>query len=55
MKCPADALHWKTRRFRILEEVLQHNPDIICLQVCYSFLLYRRDIDTRFLTLSMWF
>eukprot|EP00095_Tigriopus_kingsejongensis_P005846 maker-scaffold697_size109876-snap-gene-0.26 protein:Tk05846 transcript:maker-scaffold697_size109876-snap-gene-0.26-mRNA-1 annotation:"Nocturnin" len=32
VKCPPAALEWKTRRFRILEEVVRHDPDVICLQ-----------------------
>ena len=30
--CPSAALDWTTRKWRILEEIIQHNPDIICLQ-----------------------
>lgn len=31
--CPLEALEWKHRRCHMLEEILKHNPDIICLQV----------------------
>lgn len=31
--CPLEALEWKHRRCHMLEEILRHNPDIICLQV----------------------
>lgn len=30
--CPEEALQWSTRRFRLLEEMLVHKPDILCLQ-----------------------
>ncbi|XP_068207202.1 nocturnin-like isoform X2 [Palaemon carinicauda] len=30
--CPAKALEWNTRRYRILEEIVTHMPHIICLQ-----------------------
>ena len=32
VKCPPEALEWKTRKFRILEELLLYNADIICLE-----------------------
>ena len=32
MECPAEALSWAVRRWRILEELIRHEPDIICLQ-----------------------
>lgn len=32
-QCPLEALEWKRRRCHMLEEILRHNPDIICLQV----------------------
>jgi nocturnin len=31
-RCPAEALNWRTRRFRIVEEIVRHNPDVVCLQ-----------------------
>lgn len=31
--CPVEALEWKRRRCHMLEEILRHDPDIICLQV----------------------
>ncbi|KAJ8867420.1 hypothetical protein PR048_031221 [Dryococelus australis] len=30
--CPDEALEWKTRRFHIVEEIVEYNPDVICLQ-----------------------
>lgn len=32
-QCPLEALEWKRRRCHMLEEILRHNPDVICLQV----------------------
>lgn len=30
--CPKEALAWKTRRYRMLEEMLVYLPDVLCLQ-----------------------
>ena len=32
MRCPSDALDWQERKYLILEEILTHRPDIVCLQ-----------------------
>ncbi|XP_033112060.1 nocturnin-like isoform X2 [Anneissia japonica] len=32
IKCPKEALNWETRKFRILEELLIYDPDVMCLQ-----------------------
>ena len=32
MRCPKEALQWNLRRLRMLEEILQYDPDIMCLQ-----------------------
>lgn len=32
VSCPSEALSWAVRRWRILEELIRHQPDIICLQ-----------------------
>ena len=32
VECPPEALSWTVRRWRILEELIRHEPDIICLQ-----------------------
>ena len=33
VRCPKPALEWRTRRFRMLEEIARHDADVICLQV----------------------
>ena len=40
VNCPEEALTWNHRKYLIVEEILQHNPDIICLQEVdhYNFL-----------------
>jgi len=30
--CPPEALDWSTRRWRLIEEILRYQPDIVCLQ-----------------------
>ncbi|XP_031640004.1 nocturnin isoform X3 [Contarinia nasturtii] len=30
--CPADALTWESRKYLILQEIIQNDPDVICLQ-----------------------
>uniref|UniRef100_A0A6A7G8L2 Nocturnin n=3 Tax=Hirondellea gigas TaxID=1518452 RepID=A0A6A7G8L2_9CRUS len=42
VKCPPEALHWSTRRFRIMEEILTHSPDIVCLQEVDHYSLFER-------------
>jgi nocturnin len=37
VRCPLEALDWRTRRYRIIEEIVEYNPDIICLQVWIYF------------------
>ena len=38
VRCPLPALEWRTRRWRLLEELVRHQPDILCLQeVCFLF------------------
>lgn len=42
IKCPKSALDWNIRRFRMLEEMIQHKPDIICLQEIDHFGFFER-------------
>ncbi|AWP12557.1 putative nocturnin [Scophthalmus maximus] len=32
IRCPLDALNWQERKYLILEEIVTHRPDILCLQ-----------------------
>ncbi|XP_075159935.1 NADP/NADPH phosphatase nocturnin isoform X2 [Haematobia irritans] len=32
IRCPDEALTWENRKFLIVQEILQNNPDILCLQ-----------------------
>ncbi|XP_068913744.1 nocturnin isoform X5 [Tenebrio molitor] len=42
VKCPDEALEWNSRKFRIIEEIVEYCPDIICLQEVdhFNFLKY---------------
>jgi nocturnin len=35
--CPDAALEWRSRRYHIIEEIVEYCPDIVCLQVAYLF------------------
>lgn len=35
--CPDDALTWEARKYLIVQEIIQNDPDVICLQVRSSF------------------
>ncbi|KAB7506094.1 Nocturnin [Armadillidium nasatum] len=47
VSCPPSALDWKSRRFRILEEILFYNPDIICLQEVDHFKFFERALKAQ--------
>lgn len=32
MRCPDEALTWEHRKYLIVQEIVQHNPDVVCLQ-----------------------
>lgn len=40
--CPDDALTWEARKFLIVQEIIQNDPDVICLQVHRFSLILRR-------------
>jgi len=46
VKCPSQALEWPTRRFRMIEEIAQHNADVICLQEIDHFNFFRKALAT---------
>jgi len=44
--CPAPALDWSTRRWRLLSELVRHQPDILCLQEVDHFPLLDRALSS---------
>lgn len=34
--CPDDALTWESRKYLIVQEIIQNDPDVICLQVRHA-------------------
>jgi mRNA deadenylase 3'-5' endonuclease subunit Ccr4 len=42
VKCNLLAMNWSTRRWRIIEEIIRHDPDIICLQEVDHFKMLSR-------------
>jgi nocturnin len=45
VKCPSAALDWRTRRFRMLEEIARHDADVICLQEVDHFRFLRKSLS----------
>jgi len=33
VRCPEEALTWQHRKYLIVQEILQNQPDVVCLQV----------------------
>merc|ERR1719228_1445758 len=46
VKCDPRALNWNTRRWRLLEEIIEHDPDIICLQEVDHFKFLQRALGS---------
>jgi len=44
--CPPEALEWKTRRWRLMEELVRYQPDILCLQEVDHFPLLERALSS---------
>ena len=44
VRCPSTALHWRTRRYRMLEEIVRHRPDVVCLQEVDHFQFLQRSL-----------
>jgi len=44
--CPATALDWSSRRWRLLSELVRHQPDILCLQEVDHFPLLDRALSS---------
>jgi len=46
VKCPLPALDWTTRRWRLLEEIVRYDPDIVCLQEVDHISLFKRALSS---------
>jgi len=46
VKTPPAAFNWRTRRWRLLHEVVRFSPDIICLQEVDHYNLYKRALGS---------
>ncbi|KAJ8919962.1 hypothetical protein NQ315_006491 [Exocentrus adspersus] len=46
-KCPDEALEWNSRRYLIIEELVEYCPDIICLQEVDHFNFLSHVLDTQ--------
>jgi len=44
--CPTEALSWSTRRWRLLEEILRYQPDVVCLQEVDHFNLLKKALGS---------
>merc|ERR1719186_811192 len=42
VQCNPQALSWSTRRWRLIEEIIRYDPDIICLQEVDHFKMLQR-------------
>ncbi|XP_050419714.1 nocturnin-like isoform X1 [Adelges cooleyi] len=46
-RCPLEALEWNNRRCALLEEMLTHEPDVMCLQEVDHFDFFNRALATQ--------
>ena len=46
VRCDPTALHWANRRWRIIEEIVQHSPTVICLQEVDNFDILSRALGS---------
>jgi len=46
VRCDPTALHWASRRWRIIEEIVQHSPTVICLQEVDNFDIFSRALGS---------
>lgn len=57
VRCPADALTWEARKYLILQEIIQNDPDVICLQVRFIIVFVPREFpclpETRLIDFSI--
>lgn len=47
VKCPSEALNWETRSYRMCEEILTKQPQIICLQEVDHYRYFERVLATQ--------
>uniref|UniRef100_A0A8W7K5V5 Nocturnin n=1 Tax=Anopheles albimanus TaxID=7167 RepID=A0A8W7K5V5_ANOAL len=47
VRCPLEALTWDCRRYQLVEEILQNDPDIICLQEVDHFKFLQKILATQ--------
>lgn len=47
VKCPIDALTWECRRYQVIQEIVQNDPDIICLQEVDHFKFLQKILATQ--------
>uniref|UniRef100_A0A8D8R0S3 Nocturnin n=1 Tax=Cacopsylla melanoneura TaxID=428564 RepID=A0A8D8R0S3_9HEMI len=45
--CPDEALDWRRRRYQMLQEIIAHNPDVICLQEVDHFEFLKKTLLTQ--------
>ncbi|XP_053677495.1 nocturnin [Anopheles nili] len=47
VRCPLEALTWDCRRYQLIEEIIQNDPDIICLQEVDHFKFLQKILHTQ--------
>lgn len=47
VRCPVDALTWECRRYQVIQEIVQNDPDIICLQEVDHFKFLQKILGTQ--------
>uniref|UniRef100_A0A182NAR4 Nocturnin n=1 Tax=Anopheles dirus TaxID=7168 RepID=A0A182NAR4_9DIPT len=47
VRCPLEALTWDCRRYQLVEEIIQNDPDIICLQEVDHFKFLQKILSTQ--------
>ncbi|XP_055550964.1 nocturnin isoform X2 [Wyeomyia smithii] len=47
VRCPVDALTWECRRYQVIQEIVQNDPDIVCLQEVDHFKFIQKILATQ--------
>lgn len=47
VRCPVDALTWDCRRYQLIQEIVQNDPDIVCLQEVDHFKFLQKILATQ--------